>query len=149
LTATAEFHKATNVTEFAKTPTDEESVADAFRSPTPGSAATNRRIDSTGWAAYWAFIFPDATVVEISGRFNTTLKIYPTHVQADERRWFSKASVIARYNVAIPVYDEIGDTVIHQLHVKSELAFLYPFVKMHAEVSVDDEVIFRQGKFEI
>ena len=78
-----------------------------------------------------------------------TLTVYPTHVQIEKRRWLSKSGIFARYHISIPVYDEIGDTAVHQLHARSELAFLYPFVPMHVEIMIDEEAVFGQGKFEL
>lgn len=152
-----------NVTEFTNSRTHEASVADAFRSPAAGKTSEPseglrlrvhdlpiavQQVKPTGWAKVWAIAFPDATIVQISGRINVTLKIYPTNVHIDDRRWDSPTSVLARYNVTIPVYDEVGDSVVHQLRVRSSLAFLYPFVPMHVQVAIDDEVIFGQGKYE-
>ncbi len=79
---------------------------------------------------------------------NVTLKVYPTHVQIEKRRWFSGKGVLARYSVSIPVYDEIGDVPVFTMQIRSALAFLYPFVPMHVEVTLDDEAIFAQGRFE-
>lgn len=161
----ADFYKATIVNELAKNSTDGASIAEAFRSPPPGATAkekdglrlrvhpdqtlTARRIRETGWAAFWAIFFPNATVVELSGRINVTLKIYPTHVQIEKRRWFSSTGMLARYSISIPVYDEVGDVAVHQLHARSELAFLYPFVPMHIEIALDEEAVFGQGKFHL
>lgn len=60
----------------------------------------------------------------------------------------SSTSVLARFTISIPVYDEIGDTPVHMIEIRSAIAFLYPFVPMHVQVAVDDEVVFVQGKFE-
>ena len=152
------------MTDSAKTSSEETSVADAFRSPSPEGASkptdgirlkihpdlpiVARKIQPRGWSAFWRYVFPDATVVEISRRFNVTLKIYPTNVHIGERRWISPLSVIPRYHVTIPVYDEFGDSVVHKIHIKSQLAFLYPFVPMHIKVTVDDVEVFGQGKHE-
>jgi hypothetical protein len=166
LTAPSKFGKATKVTEIANSSlNDESSVADAFRSPPPNAAAKVpdglrvslhadqpllvRQIEPKGWAAFWAVFFPAPTVVELSGKFNATLYIYPTHVQIEKRRWLSKMGIFARYTISIPIYDEIGDAPKHQLHLQSALAFLYPFVPMHVQVTLDDEVAFGQGKFEV
>ncbi len=166
LTAPSKFGKATKVTEIANSSlNDDTSVADAFRSPPPGAAAKVsdglrvslhadqpllvQQIAPRGWAAFWAIVFPAPTVVELSGKFSATLHIYPTHVQIEKRRWLSKMGVFARYSISIPVYEEIGDAPKHQLHITSALAFLYPFVPMHVQVTLDDEAIFGQGKFEV
>jgi len=163
LTAAANFYKATNVTDSAKTNANEASVADAFRSPPPEVAAKKadglrlrvhedqlqiRKIRPVGWAAFWGFFFPNATVLELSGMLNVTLSVFPTHVQIEKRRWRASSVVLPNYSVSIPLYDEVGDFPIHQLHINSSLAFLYPFVPMHVEVMLDDKLAFGQGKFD-
>ena len=153
------------MTEFAKTTIDNDSVAAAFRSPPAEATSTKsdglrlriyrdqdlaaQSISPVGWAAFWGVFFPSATVVELSGKLNETLHIYPTHVQIEKRKWFSGKGVLARYRISIPVYDEIGDSPVHHLHIQSALAFLYPFVPMHVCVMLDDEVVFGLGRFEI
>ena len=153
------------MTEFAKTRTGSDvSIADAFRSPAPGASAGKsdglrlrihrdrpllvQKVRPVGWAAFWAVFFPNATVVELSGKISVTLYVYPTHVQVHKQRWSSKISFMARYHIAIPIYDEIGDLPTHQLNVRSALAFLYPFVPMHVQIALDDEVAFSQGKYD-
>ena len=155
------FYKATKLSDLAKTnaPT---CVSEAFRSPASFTTAKDdgirlsidsskdlfvRNLQPTGWGAVWSWLFPSATVVELSGRLNVTLKVFPSHVQIRKRRWFSKSSVLARFEIAIPVFEEIGDEPSHQIIVRSALAFLYPFVPMHVEVAVNDQVVFAQGKF--
>ena len=153
------------VADISNSATNSESaISEAFRSPSSETCAakndglrlsihddrplTVTQIRPTGWAAFWGWFFPNATVVELSGRLNVALRIFPSHVQIEKRRWFSSSSVLARFDISIPVYDEIGDAAKHQLRVRSALAFLYPFVPMHVEVSLDDDVVFSQGKFE-
>ncbi len=166
LTARANFDKAKNVEEMTESEANNDtSVADAFRSP-PASVTKEKldglrisiqrdqplrvnQIRPRGWTAFWAVFFPSATVLELSGRFHTVLSIYPTHVQLETRRWPSKMGFLPNYEVSIPVYDEIGDSPTHHLHVQSALAFLYPFVPMHVQVTLDEGVAFGQGKFEI
>jgi hypothetical protein len=162
LTANATFHKATKLTEFAKTETN-TSISDAFRTPSSQTTTKDdglrmrvrrdqplvvKQIQPKGWAAVVGWLFPNATVVEFSGKFEVTLHIYPSHIQVQKRRWFSKSSVLARFEISIPVFDEIGDTPTHVILVKSALAFLYPFVPMHVQVSVDNVPLFAQGKFD-
>lgn len=154
------------MTEIANSNANEAtSVADAFRSPPAGVAVQEsdglrmslrhdlalsvQQVRPFGWAAFWGIFFPSATVIELSGKFNVILHIYPTHVQIEKRRWYSKMGVLARYSISIPVYDEIGDHPVHQLTIQSVLAFLYPFVPMHIQVTLDEDVAFGQGKFEL
>lgn len=141
----------------------ETTIADAFRSParsdqTPQNNGLRRRINAQealvvrrlmprGFAALWGLIFPNATVVQLSGKVNLTLRVYPSHVQIENRRWFSSTSVLARFHIEIPLFDEIGDQPVHQIVVDSALAFLYPFEPMHVQIAIDEEVVFRQGKF--
>ena len=141
----------------------ETTIADAFRSPAGSDLARQndgvrlridqeqalrvRHITAQGFAAVWGLLFPNATVVELSGKVNLRLRIYSTHVQIENRRWFSSSSVLARFRIEIPLFDEIGDQATHMIVVESALAFLYPFVPMHVQVSFDDEIVFRQGKF--
>ncbi len=143
----------------------ESSISEAFRGPAadavpkridglrlkvrPDEPVRARLIRPTGFKRIWGFLFPNAVEVELSGKFSVTLKIYPSHVQIDKRRWLSKTSVFARFKVAIPVYAEIGDEPAHELVVRGVLAFFYPFVPIHAQVQVDDEIVFAQGKFKI
>ena len=151
------------MTEFAKTSTDEASVTDAFRSPPPAAVPKDsdgvlrlriypqeslqvQSIPPSGWAAFWSIFIPGATVVQISGRINVTLRVYPLHVQIENRRWHGDLGMFG-YSVSIPVFDEIGDDKIFTFHARSKMAFLYPFVPMHVEVAIDNEVIFGQGKF--
>ena len=143
---------------------NETTINDAFRSPSEQASPKKTeglripineekplrviRIRETGWAAVWGWFFPNATVIQLSGKMDVTLRIFPTHVQIEKRRWFVGSGLFGRFRISIPVYDEIGDTAKHQIQVQSRLAFLYPFVPMHVEVAVDDEVVFGQGKFE-
>ena len=56
-------------------------------------------------------------------------------------------SVSHRVSHRIPLFDEIDDQPVHQIVVDSALAFLYPFEPMHVQIAIDEEVVFRQGKF--
>ena len=141
----------------------ETTISDAFRSPAGSTLARQnngvrlridveqplrvRQIRSEGFAAIWGLLFPNATVVELSGKVNLLLRIYSTHVSIESRRWFSSSSVLARFRIEIPLFAEIGDQPAHTIVVESALAFLYPLVPMHVQITFDDEVIFRQGKF--
>lgn len=139
-------------------------MADAFRGPSAEASARKTKglripihdgkpvsvlqIQPTGWAAFTGLLFPNATVIELGGKLNVTLRIYPSFVQIERRKWFNTSSLIGRFFISIPVYDEIGDDEKHYLHIRSALSFLYPFVPMHVQVSLDDEVVFGQGKFQ-
>lgn len=143
---------------------NETTIADAFRGPSDEASLKKSeglripintekplrvtQIREKGWAAVWGLLFPNATVIELSGRMNVKLRIFPTHVAIEKRRWFVGSGFFGRFRITIPVYDEFGDSAKHQIRVQSKLAFLYPFVPMHVEVAVDDEVVFGQGKFE-
>jgi len=140
-------------------------MADAFRGPS--ADATPRKIkglripihdekelrvvkiEPTGLAVFTGLLFPNATVIQLEGKLNVRLRIYPSFVQIERRKWFNTSSLIGRFSISIPVFDEIGDTEKHFIHIRSTLAFLYPFVPMHVEVAVDNEVVFGQGKFEM
>lgn len=141
----------------------ETTISEAFRSPAADAMPQKidglrlrvnhdeplriKQIRPRGMAAVWGLVFPNATILELSGRVNVTMRIYPSHLAIEKRRWVSSTSVLARFSISIPVYDEIGDRPVHQLVVQSALAFLYPFVPMHVQLALDDEVVFRQGKY--
>lgn len=164
LTAGTYFDKSTRAADISNsTANNDSSVAEAFRSPAAGTVPKKveglrlrireheplrvNQIRPVGWAAVWGWFFPNATVVELSGKLDLTLHIYPSHVQIAGRRWFT-SGFPARLRTSIPVYDEIGDDRKHLVHVRCVLAFLYPFVPMHVEVRLDDETVFGQGKFQ-
>jgi len=142
----------------------ETTISSAFRSP-PADALPQKseslrlrvehdtplsvkQIRPSGMSAVWGLIFPNATVLELSGRIELKMLIYPSHVQIEKRRWTSSTNLLARFSISIPIYDEIGDQPVHQLVIHSALAFLYPFVPMHVQVALDDEVVFSQGKYD-
>jgi hypothetical protein len=140
------------------------SIADAFRGPSADAAPRSTKalripvdagkptsaliIQPTGWSAVIGLLFPNATVVQLGGKMNVLLRIYPAYVQIGKRKWTNKSAMFGRFTVSIPVFDEIGDEEKYQIRIRSALAFFYPFVPMHVEVAVDDEVVFAQGKFQ-
>ena len=166
LTAGTSFDKPTPMTDPANSTTNAKtSIADAFRGPSSGASPRKikglripvdsrkplsvLKIEPMGWAAYWGLLFPNATVIQLGGKLNVVLRIYPAFVQIEKRKWTHKSALFGRFAITIPVFDEIGDEAKHQIRIRSELAFLYPFVPMHVEVAIDDEVVFGQGKFDI
>lgn len=145
-------------------PENQTTVSEAFRSPSSSAALEKNdglrlaisegtpirveRVRQMGWADFIvSLLIPAPTTIQLSGMLNVRLRICPSHVEIDKRKWKPPKPVLARYRLSIPVYDEIGDVPKHLIHVQSRLAFLYPFVPMHIEVSVDDDVVYGQGKF--